>query len=158
MVFCVGLSTFSLDVSAQSLDVLRCDTATLHVIFNESVKRTCAQLHGNAPPNLVRVTALPASLLVTPDSCHLQCQTFLQWPQEWTDALGLTTVPIDGAVDQRIFIKRPIFRSATTCNVPYHITPTEWGGGWSGFLEFRKRGTRWRFIRERTTGVSCGSF
>jgi hypothetical protein len=155
---CFALAMFSPHTSAQTVEALRCDTATLHALFNASVKETRKQLYGDMEPNLVRVTALPKRSGSKQDSCTKECMTFLEWPQAWTDALGLNTVPIDSAVDQRVFIKRPVFRSAKTCVVPYHITPTEWGGGWSGFLEFRKRGQHWRFKRERTTGVSCGSF
>lgn len=144
-------------ISAQTLEDLRCDTTTLHALFNESVKETSKQLHGHQRPNLVRVTALPAALASKLDSCAMHCETFLEWPQAWTDALGLTTVPIDSAVDQRVFIKRPVFHSAKTCTVPYSITPNE-RGGWSGFMEFRKHGTQWRFKRERITGISCGSW
>jgi hypothetical protein len=156
-ILCFALATFSPLASAQTVEELRCDTATLHALFNASVKETRKKLYGDMGPNLVRVTALPARTGTEQDSCTRECVTFLEWPQAWTDALGLTTVPIDSAVDQRVFIKRPVFRSAKTCVVPYHITPTEWGG-WGGFLEFRKRGQHWRFKRERTTGVSCGSW
>mgnify|MGYP000870782601 CR=1 FL=1 len=157
LLLCFALGSFSPHSSAQNVEELRCDTATLHALFIASVKETREQLHGDMRPNLVRVTALPARSGLKQDSCTKECVTFLEWPQAWTDALGLTTVPIDSAVDQRVFIKRPVFRSAKTCIVPYHITPSEWGA-WSGFLEFRKRGTHWRFKRERTTGVSCGSW
>lgn len=158
LLVCFALVTFRPLASAQTVEELRCDTATLHALFNGSVKETRKQLHGDMRPNLVRVVALPARSGSEQDSCTKECVTFLEWPRAWADALGLTTVPIDSAVDQRIFIKRPVFRSAKTCVVPYHITPTEWGGGWSGFLEFRKRRQHWHFKRERTTGVSCGSF
>ena len=158
LLLCFALAVFSLQTSAQTVEDLRCDTATLHALFIASVKETREQLHGDMRPNLVRLTALPARSGSPQDSCTKECVTFLEWPRSWTDALGLTTVPLDSAVDQRVFIKRPVFRSAKRCVVPYHITPTEWGGGWSGFLEFRKRGRHWRFKRERTTGVSCGSF
>jgi hypothetical protein len=154
---CIALAALSLHTSAQTFEDVRCDTATLHALFNASVKRTRKQLHGELEPNLVKVTALPATSAWKRDSCFMQCETFLEWPQAWIDALGLTTVQLDSAVDQRVFIKRPVFRSVKTCIVPYHITPREWGGR-SGFLEFRKRGQHWRFKRERTTGVSCGSW
>lgn len=154
---CIALARLSLHTSAQTVEVLPCDTATLHALFNASVKQTRKQLHGDLGPNLVKDTALPARSGSEQNSCTKECVTFMEWPRAWTDALGLTTVPIDSAVDQRIFIKRPVFRSANTCVVPYFITPTEWGG-WGGFLEFRKRGQQWHFKRERTTGVSCGSW
>jgi hypothetical protein len=152
--FCT-LALYSPLASAQTEEGLRCDTATLHTLFNASVKEMRKQLHNEPRPNLVRSTALPAALASKRDSCAMQCEMFLEWPQAWTDALGLTTVPLDSAVDQRVFIKRPVFHSAKTCTVPYSITPNE-RGGWSGFLEFRKHGTQWRFKRERITGVSCG--
>lgn len=152
---CLGLAASSRASYAQTVEDPRCDTATLHALFNASVQETRKQLHGDTRPNLVRVTALPSKPGSSREVCTQECGTFLEWPQAWTDALGLTTVPIDSAVDQRVFIKRPVFRSANTCVVPYFITPTEWGG-WGGFLEFRKRGQHWRFKRERTTGVSCG--
>ncbi|MBK8612660.1 MAG: hypothetical protein IPN85_04080 [Flavobacteriales bacterium] len=154
---CFALAAFSPHVSAQTVEDLRCDTDTLHALFSASVKETRKLLHGDMEPNLVSVTALPATMASKRDSCLMQCEAFLEWPKAWTDSLGLTTVPLDSTVDQRVFIKRPTFRSAKTCIVPYHITPSEWGG-WSGFLEFRKRGQHWRFKRNRTTGVSCGSW
>ncbi len=157
ILLCFALAAFSTCVSAQTVEELRCDTATLHALFNASVKETRKKLYGDMGPNLVRVTALPTRSGTEQDSCTRECVTFLEWPRAWTDALGLTTVPLDSAVDQRVFIKRPVFRSAKTCVVPYFITPTEWGG-WGGFLEFWKRGQHWRFNRERTTGVSCGSW